>query len=85
MSTAFAGQMELLDEDLRVYLESCPFGTAERCLLTARLFGDESELTFWTVALHYIRAARSGAASGSVEIWYLAVFKVWRNAIPQLL
>jgi len=38
-------------------------GTAERCLLTARLFGDESELAFWTVALHYIRAARSGAAA----------------------
>ena len=25
-STAFAGQMELLDDELRVYLESCPFG-----------------------------------------------------------
>jgi len=36
----------------------CMTGTAERCLLTARLFGDESELAFWTVALHYIRAAR---------------------------
>jgi len=61
-STAFAGQMDLLGDDLRVYLESCPFGTAERCLVTARLFGDESELAFWTVALHYIRAARSGTA-----------------------
>lgn len=61
-STAFAGQMELLDDDLRAYLETCPFGTAERCLITARLFGDESELAFWTVALHYIRAAKSGTA-----------------------
>jgi len=64
-STAFASQLELLDDDLRVYLESCPFGTAERCLITARLFGDESELMFWTVALHYIRAARCGTTTTS--------------------
>jgi len=61
-SSAFAGQMELLYDDLRLYLEACPFGTAERCLITAQLFGDESELLFWTVALHYIRAAKSGTA-----------------------
>ena len=64
-STAFASQLELLDDDLRLYLESCPFGTAERCLITARLFGDESELMFWTVALHYIRAARCGTSTSS--------------------
>jgi len=65
-STAFASQLELLDDDLRLYLESCPFGTAERCLITARLFGDESELMFWTVALHYIRAARCGTSTTSM-------------------
>jgi WD repeat-containing protein 11 len=41
-------------------METCSFGTAERCLITARLFGDESELVFWTVAQHYIRASAAG-------------------------
>jgi hypothetical protein len=53
-------QLDLLDHTLRKYMESCPSGTAERCLIAARLFGDESELIFWTVAEHYIRAAITG-------------------------
>ncbi|XP_013381759.1 WD repeat-containing protein 11 isoform X1 [Lingula anatina] len=51
-------QFKILDNDLKAYLTSCSFGTAERCLLTARIFGDESDLHFWTVALHYLRAEK---------------------------
>lgn len=51
-------QMELIDSDLMSYLPHCRFGVAERCLLVARLFGDESEVHFWTVALHYLRSQR---------------------------
>lgn len=29
-------------------------GTAERCLLTAGLYGDQREVAFWTVALYYL-------------------------------
>ncbi|KAK3585480.1 hypothetical protein CHS0354_003328 [Potamilus streckersoni] len=47
-------QLELIDRNVLSYLHKCRFGTAERCLLTARLFGDESEVRFWTVALHYL-------------------------------
>ncbi|KAL3863810.1 hypothetical protein ACJMK2_005541 [Sinanodonta woodiana] len=47
-------QLELIDRNVVSYLNKCRFGTAERCLLTARLFGDESEVRFWTVALHYL-------------------------------
>ncbi|XP_064605109.1 WD repeat-containing protein 11-like [Liolophura sinensis] len=48
-------QLEVLDHELSDYLPVCKFGTAHRCLLVARLFGDESETHFWTVALHYLR------------------------------
>lgn len=56
-----------LNDGLLTYLPMCRFGTAERCLLTARFFGDESEVHFWTVALHYLRTnkARPVWKSGS--------------------
>ncbi|XP_052225390.1 WD repeat-containing protein 11-like isoform X2 [Dreissena polymorpha] len=51
--------LSLIDPDLTEYLKNCRFGTAERCLLTARLYGDESEVRFWTVALYYMRSGRA--------------------------
>ena len=52
-------QLSYISPDLVAYLPNCRFGTAERCLLTARLFGDESEIRFWTIALHYLRAQKA--------------------------
>ncbi|KAH9489673.1 WD repeat-containing protein 11, partial [Bulinus truncatus] len=49
-------QLLLIDKELTDYLPIAKFGTAHRCLLTAKLFGDESEVHFWTVALHYLRS-----------------------------
>jgi len=56
-------QLALLDGELKEYMPNCPFGTAQRCLYTARLFGDESELNFWTVALFYLRQETSDPAN----------------------
>ncbi|GFO31567.1 WD repeat-containing protein 11 [Plakobranchus ocellatus] len=50
-----AAQLQLVDKELMDYLPQSKFGVAHRCLLVARLFGDESEVHFWTVALHYLR------------------------------
>uniref|UniRef100_A0A4W3H4F0 WD repeat-containing protein 11 n=1 Tax=Callorhinchus milii TaxID=7868 RepID=A0A4W3H4F0_CALMI len=36
------------------------FHLLQRCLLVARLFGDESELHFWTVAAHYLHSFSHG-------------------------
>jgi len=52
-------QLYLLDTSLKQFFADCPFLTAQRCLLTAKLFGDESELMFWSVALHYLRAEKA--------------------------
>ncbi|XP_041368583.1 WD repeat-containing protein 11-like [Gigantopelta aegis] len=58
-------QLNLIDSELLDYLRNCQFGTAQRCLLTARIFGDESELHFWTVALHYLRSTKVQSSSKS--------------------
>ncbi|XP_053406773.1 WD repeat-containing protein 11-like [Mercenaria mercenaria] len=57
--------LKLIDVDLASYLGNCRFGTAERCLHTARLFGDESEVRFWTIALYYMRSGKYLAMSKS--------------------
>ncbi|XP_050396083.2 WD repeat-containing protein 11 [Patella vulgata] len=51
-------QLNLIDSSMTSYLPRTQFGTAERCLLIARIFGDESDLHFWTVALHYLRSEK---------------------------
>ena len=56
-------QLKNISSELASYLPTCRFGTAERCLLTARLFGDESEVRFWTIALHYLRAEKAQPVS----------------------
>lgn len=40
--------------ETRDRLDNCPLGTAERCTKVAQLYGDESDMTFWNVALHYL-------------------------------
>lgn len=34
-------------------------GVAERSLLIARLFGEQFDIDFWTVALYYLRIAQA--------------------------
>ncbi|XP_062608661.1 WD repeat-containing protein 11-like isoform X2 [Saccostrea cucullata] len=51
-------QIDLLDSEILDYLPHCRFGVAERCLILAKLFGDESDFLFWTVALYYLRAVK---------------------------
>ncbi|XP_074640587.1 WD repeat-containing protein 11-like isoform X2 [Tubulanus polymorphus] len=56
-------EFNLLDSELKEFLPICPFGTAQRALLVARLFGDESEVHFWTIALHFLRTEKSDPMS----------------------
>lgn len=60
-------QLYLLDACLRNFLVQCPFSTAQRCYLTAQLYGDESEMMFWAVALHYLRAEKAEPASRRIN------------------
>uniref|UniRef100_A0A8C3AU92 WD repeat-containing protein 11 n=1 Tax=Cyclopterus lumpus TaxID=8103 RepID=A0A8C3AU92_CYCLU len=39
----------------------------QRCLLVSRLFGDESDLTFWTVAAHYLQSFCQGSPAECVH------------------
>lgn len=48
----------MVDPGLIASLQSPLFGTAQRCLLVARLFGDLVEVDFWTVALYYLQVAK---------------------------
>eukprot|EP00117_Sycon_ciliatum_P023491 scpid39681/ scgid1226/ WD repeat-containing protein 11; Bromodomain and WD repeat-containing protein 2; WD repeat-containing protein 15 len=47
-----------LPSDMKKFFPKAPLGTAQRCLLVARLFGDEWEVSFWEVALFYLMKAR---------------------------
>lgn len=39
--------------------EGAMMGVAERCLLLARLFGEQFDVDFWTIALYYLRVAQA--------------------------
>ncbi|XP_071948596.1 WD repeat-containing protein 11-like [Antedon mediterranea] len=52
-------QMNLLPMEIQSYLSACPYGTAQRCLFAANLFGDEAEMNFWTVALYYLKSEQA--------------------------
>ncbi|GAB1607865.1 WD repeat-containing protein 11-like isoform X2 [Argonauta hians] len=67
IQTAVNKQLKLINSDLMTYLPSSKFGIAQRCLLVAKLFGDEAELHFWTVALHYIRSEKVAPMSKNVS------------------
>ena len=58
-------QVDAIDSSIKSYLPGCRFGTAERCLLVAQLFGDESAALFWLMALHYLERQTASASSAS--------------------
>ncbi|XP_015672733.1 WD repeat-containing protein 11 [Protobothrops mucrosquamatus] len=47
-------QLYSLSNDVKKLLLDPEFTLLQRCLLVSRLYGDESELHFWTVAAHYL-------------------------------
>ncbi|KAJ4431502.1 hypothetical protein ANN_20100 [Periplaneta americana] len=49
-------QLDMMDEEQLDYLHQCPLGTAERSLVAAQLFGDQTEVDFWNIALYYMQA-----------------------------
>ena len=55
ISQAITDLLYLIDPDFKEMLQKCKCGVAERCLITACLYGDESEMKFWTVALYYLK------------------------------
>ncbi|KAM4703755.1 WD repeat-containing protein 11 [Rhinophrynus dorsalis] len=65
-----------LSNDAKDLLLDPEFTLLQRCLLVARLYGDESELHFWTVASHYLQVfqrekSQTGTASASpLDICY---------------
>lgn len=48
-------QLNSLSNDIKTVLQDPNLKLLQRCLLVSRLFGDESDLQFWTVAAHYIQ------------------------------
>ncbi|XP_033632855.1 WD repeat-containing protein 11-like isoform X3 [Asterias rubens] len=52
-------QFDIMPEKIKNYLPVCPYGTAQRCLIAAQLFGDEAETIFWTVGSQYLKAEKA--------------------------
>ncbi|RXN17607.1 WD repeat-containing 11 [Labeo rohita] len=48
--------MDITQIDIKSVLQDPNLNLLQRCLLVSRLFGDESDLQFWTVAAHYIQS-----------------------------
>ncbi|XP_008325785.1 WD repeat-containing protein 11 [Cynoglossus semilaevis] len=49
-------QLNSLSNDMKCVLQDPELSLLQRCLLISRLFGDESDLQFWTVASHYLQS-----------------------------
>ncbi|XP_066534821.1 WD repeat-containing protein 11 [Hoplias malabaricus] len=49
-------QLNSLSNDVKSVLQDPELSLLQRCLLVSRLFGDESDLQFWTVAAHYLQS-----------------------------
>lgn len=49
-------QLNSMSNDMKSVLQDPELNLLQRCLLVSRLFGDESDLQFWTVAAHYIQS-----------------------------
>lgn len=49
-------QLNSLSNDMKSVLQDPELSLLQRCLLVSRLFGDESDLLFWTVAAHYLQS-----------------------------
>ncbi|XP_053163525.1 WD repeat-containing protein 11 isoform X2 [Hemicordylus capensis] len=70
-------QLHSLSNDIKKLLLDPEFSLLQRCLLISRLYGDESELHFWTVAAHYLYAfsqdktltAKTGDSLIHLEKW----------------
>ncbi|XP_073934293.1 WD repeat-containing protein 11 isoform X2 [Castor canadensis] len=63
-------QLNSLSNDIKKLLLDPEFTLLQRCLLVSRLYGDESELHFWTVAAHYLHSlsqAKSGSTTATKE------------------
>uniref|UniRef100_A0A8D0AH05 WD repeat-containing protein 11 n=1 Tax=Sander lucioperca TaxID=283035 RepID=A0A8D0AH05_SANLU len=48
--------MDITQVDMKSVLQDPELSLLQRCLLVSRLFGDESDLHFWTVASHYLQS-----------------------------
>uniref|UniRef100_A0A3B3CGA0 WD repeat-containing protein 11 n=1 Tax=Oryzias melastigma TaxID=30732 RepID=A0A3B3CGA0_ORYME len=48
--------MDITQVDTKSVLQDPELTLLQRCLLVSRLFGDESDLHFWTVASHYLQS-----------------------------
>uniref|UniRef100_A0A3Q1CEZ5 WD repeat-containing protein 11 n=1 Tax=Amphiprion ocellaris TaxID=80972 RepID=A0A3Q1CEZ5_AMPOC len=48
--------MDITQVDMKSVLQDPELSLLQRCLLVSRLFGDESDLNFWTVASHYLQS-----------------------------
>ena len=66
-SQAISDMLCLLDPDAKEMLLNCKCGVAERCLITASLYGDESEIKFWSVALYYLKVYSQRLSSGKIK------------------
>ncbi|XP_034993469.2 WD repeat-containing protein 11 isoform X2 [Zootoca vivipara] len=53
-------QLHSLSNDIKKLLLDPEFTLLQRCLLVSRLYGDESELHFWTAAAHYLHTFSRG-------------------------
>ncbi|XP_063047243.1 WD repeat-containing protein 11 isoform X2 [Engraulis encrasicolus] len=49
-------QLNSLSNDMKSILQDPELNLLQRCILVSRLFGDESDLQFWTVAAHYLQS-----------------------------
>ncbi|KPP76937.1 hypothetical protein Z043_103676, partial [Scleropages formosus] len=49
-------QLNSLSNDIKSVLLDPELNLLQRCLFVTRLFGDESDLQFWTVAAHYLQS-----------------------------
>uniref|UniRef100_G1T6D8 WD repeat-containing protein 11 n=1 Tax=Oryctolagus cuniculus TaxID=9986 RepID=G1T6D8_RABIT len=56
IKTLLQEQLNSLSNDIKKLLLDPEFTLLQRCLLVSRLYGDESELHFWTVAAHYLHS-----------------------------
>ena len=70
---AVNSQLGIMPSDIQRFLPDCPHGTAQRCLLAARLFGDEAEAEFWNVALYYLRLESVKKSLGKVTQYLLGL------------
>ncbi|XP_053306224.1 WD repeat-containing protein 11 [Spea bombifrons] len=60
-------QINSLSNDVKELLLDPEFTLLQRCLLVARLYGDESDLHFWTVASHYLQVFQQKASNTSIS------------------